>query len=178
MPQWIGFLRAINVGARKYPMQELRAALEAAGYQDVETHIQTGNIRVTSDEATRAKVEADLEEVFERDRGFSVPTIVFTPAELTALADEADKVVAEFGEPEFGHYLELLRAEPNPADVALIEEMPPQQRAVVRGRAVHLLYDVSYHSAKGFPAATKRALGDSTNRNVKVIRKLAELWGA
>jgi hypothetical protein len=42
---------------------------------------------------------------------------------------------------------------------------------------VHLLFDVPFHQAKGPNAAVRRALGDSTNRNVKVIRALAEKWG-
>lgn len=177
MATWIGFLRAINVGARKFPMADLRAALESAGYRDIATHIQTGNIRVDADVESRKELETDLEALFERDRGFAVPTIILTPEELTAVTADADQLVAEFGEPGFAHYVELLRNEPAPGDIALIETMPEGQRAIVRGRTVHLLYDISYHQAKGFSAAAKRALGDSTNRNVKVIRKLAELWG-
>ena len=44
MPTFIAFLRAVNVGKRKYPMAELRDALTAAGFEEVETHIQTGNV--------------------------------------------------------------------------------------------------------------------------------------
>ena len=44
MPTHVAFLRAVNVGKRQYPMAELRAALDAAGFEDVQTHIQTGNV--------------------------------------------------------------------------------------------------------------------------------------
>ena len=44
MPTFIAFLRAVNVGKRKYPMAELRDALTAAGFEKVQTHIQTGNV--------------------------------------------------------------------------------------------------------------------------------------
>ena len=44
---------------------------------------------------SRARIEAALEQAFLADRGFEVPTIVFTPAELRAVADEA----AAFGHP-------------------------------------------------------------------------------
>lgn len=176
MPRWIAFQRAVNVGVRKYPMAELRAVLGDAGYADVETHIQTGNIALTSPLRSRAKLEAELERVFEADRGFEVATIVFTPRELAQIAADADDVAAEHA-PSSGHYVELLRAAPKPADVDVIEGRDlPGQRAIVRGRAVHLLFDIPYHEAKGPNAAVKKALGVSTNRNVKVIRALAEKW--
>ncbi|HET8560438.1 MAG TPA: DUF1697 domain-containing protein [Marmoricola sp.] len=177
MPTWIAFQRAVNVGGRKYPMAELRHVLGEAGYADVETHIQTGNIRLSSPIEEHDVLEKELEALFAADRGFEVPTIVLAPHELVQVATDADAVTAG-GEPEFGHYVELLRAEPDPEAVAVIEGRDlPGQRAVVRGRAVHLLFDIPYHEAKGPNAAVRRALGDSTNRNVRVIRTLAEKWG-
>lgn len=177
MPTWIAFQRAVNVGARKYPMAELRSVLEAAGYGDVATHIQTGNLRITSPVRSQAKIEAELEQLFEADRGFEVATIAFTPAELVQIATDADEIGAQHPA-GFAQYVELLRRPPAADDVALIEgQNHPGQRAVVRGRAVHLLFDIPYHEAKGPSAAVKRALGVSTNRNAKVIRTLAEKWG-
>jgi uncharacterized protein (DUF1697 family) len=176
MPTWLAFQRAVNVGTRKYPMAELRAVLEKAGYDDVATHIQTGNIRLSAPTRSQAKLERELEALFLGDRGFEVPTVVMRPEELARIAADADEVVAD-GAPEFGHYVELLRAEPSAADRAAIEQwQPPGQRAVVRGRAVHLLFDIPYHQAKPPPAPVKRALGVSTNRNVKVVRALADKW--
>jgi uncharacterized protein (DUF1697 family) len=177
VPTWIAFQRAVNVGGRAYPMAELRRVLTDAGYTDVETHIQTGNIRLGSPLRSQARLERALEELFAADRGFAVDTIAFRPADLVAIAADADEVVAE-DPPEFAHYVELLRRPPAAADRATIEGRDvPGQRAVVRGRAVHLLFDVPYHRAKGPNAAVRKALGVSTNRNVTVIRVLAEKWG-
>ncbi|MGN6252845.1 MAG: DUF1697 domain-containing protein [Marmoricola sp.] len=176
MPTWLAFQRAVNVGSRKYPMAEVRAVLEQAGYTDVETHIQTGNIRLTSPLRSQSRLEAALEELFLADRGFEVGTVAMRPAELARIAAEADDVVAS-GAPEFGHYVELLRAAPTAEEAAVIEGQElPGQRAVVRGRAVHLLFDIPYHEAKGPNAAVKRALGVSTNRNVTVVRTLVGKW--
>jgi uncharacterized protein (DUF1697 family) len=176
MPTWIAFQRAVNVGGRKYPMAELRSALSTAGYTDVETHIQTGNIRLTSPIEDQALLEKELEALFAADRGFEVATIAMRPEELLRIAADADEVTAD-GEPEFGHYVELLRGPLDDDARQVIEGRDlPGQRAVVRGRAVHLLFDIPYHAAKGPNAAVRRALGDSTNRNVKVIRALAEKW--
>ena len=63
MATWIGFLRAINLGAnRKFPKGDLKAAVEAAGGTEVETYINTGNVRFTSTLTSRPEVEAALEE--------------------------------------------------------------------------------------------------------------------
>ncbi len=176
MATWLAFQRAVNVGARKYPMAELRRVLTEAGYGDVETHIQTGNIRLTSPIADQALLEKELEGIFAADRGFEVATVAMAPAELVQIARDADAVTAG-GVPEFGHYVELLRGPLDDEARAVVEGRDlPGQRAVVCGRAVHLLFDIPYHSAKGPNAAVRRALGDSTNRNVKVIRSLAEKW--
>ena len=125
MPTYIAFLRAINVGKRMFAKGAIIQACEDAGFTDVETYINTGNVRVTTRLRSRAKVETALEEAFAASAGFDVPTIVFTP----------------------------------------------------RGRAAHLLLGDDYHSAKLSNAVVEKHLGTATNRNVKVIRTLAEKWG-
>ncbi len=93
MPTYVAFLRAINLGAtRKFPKADIIAATEAAGGTDVATHINTGNVLLTTSLRSRAKVEAALEAAYEADRGFAVPTIVFTPAELRQIAADADEL--------------------------------------------------------------------------------------
>jgi uncharacterized protein (DUF1697 family) len=178
MPTHIGFLRAVNIGKRQYKTADLRIALVRAYYTDVETHIQTGNIKVTTPLRSRAKVEAALEAVFLADRGFAVVTMVFSPAELSRMAAEADEVAAEHPY-EYGHYLSLLKTEPTAEATAAVEALSGHgETLVVRGRAVHLLYDIPYGEAKNSNSQVEKALGPATNRNVKVIRALAEKWGA
>lgn len=174
---WIAFQRAVNVGGRKYPMAELRQVLTDAGYEGVETYIQTGNIRLGATSNAR-DLEAALEALFLADRGFEVATIVFSPSELVAIADEADRVIAEFGEPAHGHYVELMREVPSEENGAITEgRTSDTERFVVRGRTVHYLSDISMADVKAPRAAVRAAYGVSTNRNVKVIRALAAKWG-
>ena len=94
MPTYIAFLRAINVGKRMFAKDAIVQACEDAGCTDVETYINTGNVRVTTRLRSRAKVEPALEEAFEAAAGFDVPTIVFTPKELTAVAADAEELAA------------------------------------------------------------------------------------
>lgn len=175
---WIAFQRAVNVGGRRYPMAELSQVLRDAGYAGVQTHIQTGNIRLESD-AVASVVEAELEAIFLADRGFAVQTIVLSPKELRGIATEADRVLLQFGEPGHGHYVDIMREEPSPENRELIEGRTcDTQRFLVRGRTVHSLSDISMAEVKAPPAAVRKAYGVSTNRNAKVIRALAVKWGS
>lgn len=176
MPSYVAFLRAINLGpTRKFPRADIVAAVEAAGCTDVATYINTGNVRLTTTMRSRARVEAALEKAFAADRGFEVPTIAFTPAELRGVAADA----AELGEGHDGRqYVSLLKEEPDEAARHAVEAAGSDgERAVVRGRAVHLLLGPAYHTATLTNAAVEQHLGTATNRNVTVVRALAEKWG-
>ena len=49
--------------------------------------------------------------------------------------------------------------------------------ARVGGRAVHLMLGDNYHEATLTNASVEKHLGVATNRNLTVIRALAEKWG-
>jgi uncharacterized protein (DUF1697 family) len=176
MATYIAFLRAINLGAtRKFPKDAIRAATEKAGFTEVETYINTGNVRLDSTLRSRAKVEAALEKEFLADRGFEVPTIVFTPDELTEIAADA----ARFADGHEGrHYVSLLKDTPTADRVRAVEAAGTAgEVARVGGRAVHLLLGPNYHEAKLTNAAIEKHLGVATNRNLTVIEALAAKWG-
>jgi uncharacterized protein (DUF1697 family) len=176
MPTYIAFLRAINVGKRQFRKAAIVKACEDAGFTDVETYINTGNVRVTTPLRSRAKVEAALEKAFRAEAGFEVPTIVLTPAELSAVAAYAEQA----GEGHRGrHYVSLLKDPPTATAVAKLDGAGGDgERAVVDGRAVHLLLGENYHEATLDNALIEKHLGVATNRNLTVIRTLAEKWGA
>jgi uncharacterized protein (DUF1697 family) len=184
MPTYVAFLRAINLGAtRKFPKDAIRAAVLSTGASDVETYINTGNVRLTTGLRSTSRVATVLEEAFAADRGFDVPTVVLTPAELVAIAADAAELAA--GHERLGmHYVSLLREAPTPAQVREIESAIEAaeiegERLVVRGRGAHLLMDErdSYHRARLSNDYVEKRLGVSTNRNARVIRELATRWG-
>lgn len=175
MATYVGFLRAINLGAtRKFPKDAIAAAVEGAGFSAVETYINTGNVRFETSMRSRARIESALESAFLADRGFEVPTIVFTPAELREIAADAER----FADGHAGrHYVSLLKEEPTQAQVdAIHERSSAEEVARVGGRAVHLLLGPNYHEAKLTNAVVEKHLGVATNRNLTVIKALAEKW--
>ena len=175
MATYLGFLRAINLGpTRKFPQGDIVAATEAAGFTDVATHINTGNVRFGTSMRSRARIEAALERAYLADRGFEVPTIVLRPDELCAIADEAEEVAD--GRPGT-HYVSLLKQEPTAEQAGRIEALSTDRDlARVRGRAVHLVIADPYQHAPLTNATVEKLFGVATNRNLKVIRAIAEKW--
>lgn len=172
---WIAFLRAINLGAtRKFPKASIIGAVEAAGGTEVETYINTGNVRFEHPIEDREAMELALEKAFEEASGFAVPTICLTPVELTEVARTAEGL-AHAGK----HYISLLKEEPAADAVeALLARATDAERLHVSGRGVHLLLGEDYHTAKLSNATVEKVLGVATNRNVTVIAELARRWGA
>jgi uncharacterized protein (DUF1697 family) len=177
VPTYLAFLRAINLGAvRKFPKEDIRRAVEAAGCTGVETYINTGNVRLVTPARSQRRVEAALEVAFLADRGFEVPTAVFRREEFAELAAESAALAA--ARPAAGrHSVELLRAAP-PADVA--EQIEATSGAgvevVVRGRAVHVFAAADAPLGGPSPRAPATPLGVSTNRNARVVQAVAERW--
>ena len=174
MATYIAFLRAINLGAnRKFPKAAIIRAVEAAGFTEVATYINTGNVRFDTSLRSRAKIEAALEEAFEAEAGFPVPTIVFTQKELREIAEHA----ATFGHGG-RHYVSLCKEAPTAAAIKKLEDsVTTDEVAKVGGRAVHLLLGDNYHEARLTNATVEKHLGVATNRNLTVIKALAEKWG-
>ena len=177
VPTFIAFLRAVNVGKRKYPMAELRAALAEAGFDDVETHIQTGNVRLRTSLRSRAAVVGALEEAMLADRGFAVPVVLLTPAELVSTCAEAEAMAR--GRALKGHYLSLLAHPPDPAAARALEARSVEGEEVRVGvRAVHLMLAAkSFHEATTGNAEVERLLGTATTRNLTVVSTLSGKWG-
>jgi uncharacterized protein (DUF1697 family) len=78
-------LRGINLGpTRRVPMADLRTALTEAGYGDVRTYVQSGNV-VLSAPGPPAKLESEAERVISDRFGFDVPVVARSRDELAAV---------------------------------------------------------------------------------------------
>lgn len=177
MTTYVAFLRAINLGAKRvFPKGDIVRVATDAGFGNVETHINTGNVRFDTTLRSRERIASTLESAFLADRGFEVPTIVFTTAEFAELAREAVALSAE--RPDLArHYVYLLRDEPSAEQAALIESLSSERGdMVVRGRAVHALLFPNYEAGVVDPHGVVKLLGDGTNRNLNVVTTIAEKW--
>src|SRR5665647_3442758 len=119
MPTYIAFLRAINVGGRFVKMADLRTGLSHKDFGDVESYIQSGNLRFTSSLRSAAKVELVLEAELEELCGFTVRAIVRTPEQLAEVGSYgADLDVPLEG--EVRRYVTFLKGDPDDGLVAMM----------------------------------------------------------
>lgn len=178
MPSYVAFLRAINLGAqRKVPMADLRTCLERAGYEDVATHIQTGNVHVRSSTRSLTKVTKDLEVLLGERFGFEIPAAVFTPAELREVYDDATAFTPEGVIGERRYVILFKRGEaPTGEHAAAVNAFrAPGEAAMVSGRAVHVWIDGTSQGAQVFNEL-KKPLAPGTNRTTKVLETLVRKW--
>jgi len=180
MPQHIALLRAVNVGKRQVKMAALKQWLADDGFTDVETYIQTGNVRVGTPARSQNKVGQQLERLLLDRCGFEVPCIMFSPAELTQVY--ADALAIE--PPSYAdrddsrRYVIFFKDAPTAAQVAECAAYAGElDRAWIIGRAAHVWIAGKMMDAKVFGALDK-TFAPGTNRNLTVVKSLAEKWGS
>ena len=81
----LALLRGINVsGHNMIKMDVLKSLLEQAGFMNVRTYIQSGNVFIDSDEESQAKIAFIIKQEIYRVFGYDVPIIVISKADLQA----------------------------------------------------------------------------------------------
>jgi uncharacterized protein (DUF1697 family) len=177
MTTYVAFLRAINVGGRFAKMADLRAGLIHKGFDDVESYIQSGNLRVSSGLGSAAKAEAALETALEELCGFTVRAIVRTPAQLAELTSYGAGLTPPL-EGEIRRYVTLLKDDPEADFIARMNGWDiGGERAQVNGREVYLWFAHPSHQARLSNARIERGGVVSTTRDWKVVTALGEMWG-
>lgn len=80
----VALLRGVNLGKRQVVMSELRAVVEASGYNDVRTLIASGNL-ILNAKQKGAKLEAALEAIILEGLGLKTDVFVRDAAQLDAI---------------------------------------------------------------------------------------------
>jgi uncharacterized protein (DUF1697 family) len=177
MATYIAFLRAINVGGRFIKMADLRAGLSHKGFGEIESHIQSGNLRFTSSLRSPARVELAVETALEELCGFTARTIVRTPGQLGELTSYGAGLTSPL-EGEVRRYVTLLKEDPDDDFIAMANGWDVVgERAHVRRSEVYLWLAHPSHKAKLTNARLERRGVVATTRDWKVISALGEMWG-
>lgn len=177
MPRYVALLRAINVGGHVVKMDRLRALFEALKLRRVETLIASGNVLFDSPARDADALERRIERHLADALGFEVATFVRTPAELaTVVAYQPFDDVAPL-EPGLDLWIGFLKAPPPaPVAAALLALGSDDDDLHVHGRELYWQRRTRNMQMLGLGARLERTLGSPmTMRNVKTVRKLAEL---
>lgn len=85
MTTHLALLRGINVsGHNMIKMEALKTTLEAIGFQNVTTYIQSGNVFVDTEEENTSKVGFLIKQEIFKAFGYEVPVIVIGKEDLSA----------------------------------------------------------------------------------------------
>jgi uncharacterized protein (DUF1697 family) len=179
MPTYIAFLRAVNVGGRFVLMAALRDALTQAGFADVQTHIQSGNVLVRSARRSSGPVAVELSRVLTAHCGFAVPAIVRTPEQLRATVAAVDDVAPLLAE-ESRRYVAFADASVPPEAVAVLDAWDkPGERVRVLDSEVLAEMTAGFHRTTLTNTRLERLTGRTTTwRDLSVVRAIDEKWGA
>lgn len=99
MPTYISLIRGINVGGhKKVKMDQLRKAVEALGFDQVRTYVQSGNLVFQGANQPTAAISKKIEAVILKNFGHEVAVITKTPEGLKAAIEKnpfsRDKTIA------------------------------------------------------------------------------------
>lgn len=177
MIRYIAFLRGINVSGQKIiKMEVLRHAFTVAGFEDVKTYIQSGNILFTTVDQDSNQLIIKIEDLIEKTFGFRTDVILRKQADIETVVNSSffSNVLSDDGGK---HYITFLK---HAYTVPLIVPLFSKNRDV---EIIHhdniALYSIStaYKGTYGFPNSFIEKLTGipATTRNPNTLEKLLKL---
>ena len=168
-------LRGINIGSRnRIAMPELREALAEAGFGEVKTHLQSGNV-VLSSRASPEKVARKVERLIADRFGLDVDVVVRTRDELAEVVrrNPLGKVATN---PK-RYQVSFLDAEPDPEVVRKLADLAASsEQLVAAGRELYAWHPDGIGRSKLWAGLAGRGLGvTATARNWTTVTSLLEL---
>ena len=168
-------LRGINLGPnRRVPMADLRALLTDAGYGEVQTYVQSGNVVVEST-AKPAELEREAAALISERFGFDVPVVVRTARQLAAVVKR--NPLGDVATEPKRYQVSFLSGKP-PADVvrAMQEAAVGEERVVCHGREIYAWHPEGVARSKLWNALAGKGLGvTATARNWTTVLALLEM---
>jgi uncharacterized protein (DUF1697 family) len=175
MKRWIVLLRGINLGARnRVAMPKLRDALGHAGFADVATYLQSGNVVLSADTGEADLVQRCRAVVSERF-GLDVGIVVRTEPELAAVV--AGNPIPEAVEDPKRYQVTFFARPPDPALVARLEQLVSgSERFAQRGREAYAWHPAGVARSKLWAQLGSSRLGiTATSRNWTTVMALREM---
>jgi uncharacterized protein (DUF1697 family) len=165
----VAFLRGINVGGNTMvPMKDLAAICTSAGFENVRTYLNSGNV-IFESPLPEAELQKELETALSGKTGKDIGVVIRSPVELDHVVKGnpfPDAVPSQVGV--------LLVTEPV-AENDLAEVVIPGREKVVPGRR-----EVYVHYPDGMGRSKLKwplSLRGGTMRNINTLAKLAGLAG-
>jgi uncharacterized protein (DUF1697 family) len=175
MPRQIVLLRGINLGSRnRIAMPALREAFEEAGFEEVKTYLQSGNVVVSSKASPRTvarKAKALIADRF----GLDIDVVVRSRDELADVVRR--NPLGKVAKDPKRYQVSFLDRKPGPKVVEKLAALAAgDERLVADGRELYAWHPRGVARSKLWAALAGRGLGvTATARNWTTVTKLLEL---
>ena len=180
MATHIVLLRAVNVGGRgKVAMADLRDCLVGAGFGDVRTVLQSGNVVLRTDAADGADLEAQVEARLLEQLALRTHVVARTAERWRRIV--TGNPFPREAESDPSHLLAMVaKREPTPAAVEALRTAAVatggREAVAVHGGQVYVTFPDGIGRSRLTAALIERSLGTAiTGRNWNTVLKLAEL---
>ena len=176
MTIYLALLRAINLGAvNKVPMKELRSMFEDLGYEDVRTHLQSGNVVFEGKSSSSKKLVAEIEGAISKTFDLEVPVIVRTRRELERIAG-GNPFPTGGAKATSLHVMFLTEPASAKAIKTLDPDRSPPDEFEVKGGEIYLRFPKGSGRSKLTIDYFEKKLGTkATARNWNTVMKVLEL---
>ncbi|MFZ1881361.1 MAG: DUF1697 domain-containing protein [Gaiellaceae bacterium] len=175
MKRYIVLLRGINVGGhRRIAMADLRALLTRLGYESPLTHLQSGNVVLSSTQSAK-QVQQTIERGLAAEFGDGIEVFVRTRKELADVI--ARDPLGKIADNPSRYFVTFLSGKPAAAAVqaAAAADVGGEQ-FVVAGPVIYTWSATGLHDSKLAKLLSEKRLGvRATARNWNTVVKLLEL---
>lgn len=179
MTMRIALLRGVNVGgAKKVAMVDLKAMIEALGFAEVKTLLQSGNVVFRAGDETEAALEAHLEAETEKRLGLKTSFLVRDAKQWRAIIDANPFPTEAQAEPSRTLVTVSRAAMPAEALDAVRAVMLPHEKLEAVERQVYAYFGEGMGQSKAAEVLNRKAIkAVATGRNWNTVLKIGALLG-
>jgi uncharacterized protein (DUF1697 family) len=175
VPRHIVLLRGINLGSRnRISMPELRAALDEAGFKNLQTYLQSGNV-VLESRARPETVGRKVEQLIAERFGLEIDVVVRSRDDLAKIVKR--NPLGKVAKDPKRHQVTFLSAELAPEVVERLESLPVGgEQLAVDGREAYAWHPSGAARSRLWTELAGKRLGvTATSRNWTTVQALLAL---
>jgi uncharacterized protein (DUF1697 family) len=166
-------LRGINLGSkRRVAMPKLREVLEDAGFGDVQTYVQSGNVVLSTSKSAKQTARA-VEKLVKQHFRIDVPVVARTKGELASVV-KANPLESVVKNPK-AYQVTFFATAPDSKLIRKLDELATgDERLAHSGREIYAWHPAGIARSKVWNELAK---APGTSRNWTTVTKLLELAG-
>ena len=175
MPRHVVLLRGVNLVKRnRVSMPELRSALEAEGFRDVSTYVQSGNVVLTS-RASQERISRDVRALTKNRFGLDIAVLVRSHKELSEVVHR-NPLSRDVADPKLYLVTFMSRKVPPELVQRFRAAAGPQEKFTVMGREVFSWHPTGVGRSPLWERLGSKVPGiDATSRNWTTVTTLLEM---